>query len=153
MSSVDLGWLEIERARYENLLDSLTGLPGWSLLIDRTAVALARARRSGSEVAVFVLDEPRLPNAAYDLLQIVHVLRSRIRPDDTLARIGVHRFAIVCNEIREDQDAALVARRLVYGSGISCGLGVALGGEQDPPELVIARALTAAVQHEPDHAA
>lgn len=153
MSSVDLGWLEIERARYESLLDSLTGLPRWSLLIDRTAVALSRARRPGCEVAVFVLDEPRLPHAPYDVLQVVDLLRRRIRPDDTLARIGAHRFAIVCNEIREDQDAAQIARRLVYGAGITCGLGVALGGEQDSPELVIARALIAAVQREPDHAA
>jgi GGDEF domain-containing protein len=58
MTSVDMGWLEIERARYEMLLDPLTGLPRWGLLLDRTAVALARARRSGTTVAIFVIEDP-----------------------------------------------------------------------------------------------
>jgi GGDEF domain-containing protein len=149
MTSVDLGWLEIERARYETLLDSLTGLPRWGLLIDRTAVAIARAQRSGNTVAIFVLDDPHFPDRPYDILAVVEQLRSRIRPDDTLARIGDRRFAVVCNEILADEDAALVARRLVYASGLVSGLGVALGNDHDPPEVVIARALMAAVGRGP----
>lgn len=153
MTSVDLGWLEIERARYETLLDSLTGLPRWGLLIDRTAVALARARRAGTTVAVFVIDEPHFPDQPYDVLAVTKALRDRLRPDDTLARIGDRRFAVVCNDIGEDQDAALVAGRLIWGIGIVCGLGIALGNDDDPPELVIARALLAALPREPNPAA
>src|SRR5947207_10956132 len=97
MTSVDLGWLEIERARYELLLDSLTGLPRWALLIDRTAVSLARARRTGNQIAVFVLDDPRYSAGPPDIVRIAKVLESRVRPDDTLARIGDRRFAVVCN--------------------------------------------------------
>jgi hypothetical protein len=41
----------------------------------------------------------------------------------------------------------------VYGSGLVCGLGVALSGDIDPPELIIGRALAAALQVEPDTAA
>jgi GGDEF domain-containing protein len=149
MTSVDLGWLEIERARYETLLDSLTGLPRWGLLIDRTAVATARARRSGKTLAVFVLEDPHFPDRPHDILAVVQALQSRIRTDDTLARIGERRFAVVCNDIQADEDAALVARRLVYASGLVSGLGVALGNDQDPPEVVIARALLAAVGREP----
>jgi GGDEF domain-containing protein len=149
MTSVDLGWLEIERARYETLLDSLTGLPRWGLLIDRTAVAIARAQRAGNTVAVFVLDDPHFPDRPYDVLAVVRQLQSRLRPDDTLARIGDRRFAVVCNDIHADEDAALVARRLVYASGLVSGLGVALGNDQDPPELVIANALLAAVGRGP----
>src|SRR6185369_4514250 len=93
MTSVDLGWLEIERARYETLLDSLTGLPRWGLLIDRTAVAIARAERSGTEVAVFVVEQPHFADRAYDVLRVVEALQDRLRPDDTLARIGEQRFA------------------------------------------------------------
>jgi GGDEF domain-containing protein len=153
MTSVDLGWLEIERARYETLLDSLTGLPRWGLLIDRTAVALARAQRTGTAVAVFVLDEPRFPDQPYDVLVVTKALLGRLRPDDTLARIGDRRFAVVCNDIREDEDAALVAGRLIWGLGLVCGLGIALGNDHDPPELVIARALLAAVGRGPAPAA
>jgi PleD family two-component response regulator len=153
MTSVDLGWLEIERARYENLLDSLTGLPRWGLLIDRTAMAIARAQRAGNVVAVFVLDDPHFPDRPYDIVEVVKVLKGRIRPDDTLARIGERRFAVVCNDIQADQDAALVARRLVYASGLVSGLGVALGNDHDPPEVVIASALLAAVGQGPRPAA
>jgi GGDEF domain-containing protein len=149
MTSVDLGWLEIERTRYETLLDSLTGLPRWGLLIDRTAVAIARAQRAGNTVAVFVLDDPHFPDRPYDILSVVQALKQRIRPDDTLARIGDRRFAVVCNDIQADEDAALVARRLVYASGLVSGLGVALGNDHDPPELVIARALLAAIGRGP----
>ena len=151
MTSVDLGWLEIERARYETLLDSLTGLPRWGLLIDRTAVAIARAERAGTEVAVFVVEQPHFADRAYDVLRVVQALQERLRPDDTLARIGEQRFAIVCNDIRADQDAAQVARRLVYDSGLTCaGLGVALSGTDERPEHVIARALLAALPHPPE---
>jgi GGDEF domain-containing protein len=153
MTSVDLGWLEIERARYETLLDSLTGLPRWGLLIDRTAVAIARAQRAETTVAVFVLDDPHFPDRPYDIKAVVKVLQSRLRPDDTLARIGDRRFAVVCNEMHADEDAALVARRLVYASGLVSGLGVALGNDHDPPELVIARALVAALPKPPAPAA
>jgi GGDEF domain-containing protein len=153
MTSVDLGWLEIERARYETLLDSLTGLPRWGLLIDRLGVALARAQRAGTTVAVFVLDEPHFPDRPYDVLAVTRAMQERLRPDDTLARIGDRRFAVVCNDIRADEDAALVARRLVYSTGLVCRLGVALGNDHDPPELVIARALLASLPRDPDPAA
>ena len=153
VTSVDLAWVEIERARYEALLDSLTGLPRWGLLIDRTAVAISRARRAGTTVAVFVLEEPQFPGQPYDVLAVVKTLQDRLRPDDTLARIGERRFVVVCNDIREDEDAAQVARRLVYSSGLVCGLGVALSNDHDPPEVVIARALIAAVPAGPHPAA
>jgi GGDEF domain-containing protein len=153
MTSVDLGWLEIERARYESLLDSLTGLPRWGLLLDRTAVAIARAERSGTEVAVFVIDQPHFSDRAFDVLAVVRSLQERLRPDDTLARIGERRFAAVCNDIRADEDAAQVARRLVYQSGLVCsGLGVALSAKNEQPEQVIARALLAALPHPPEPA-
>jgi GGDEF domain-containing protein len=151
--TADMGWLASERSRYEKLLDSITGLPRWSLLIDRTEVALARARRNGKDIAVFVLEYPHFPSGPYDARRVAEVLQSRLRPDDTLARIGPRRFAVVCNDIGQDEDAATVAHRLVYGSGLECGLGVALSGNVDPPELVIGRALVAALQDAPTPAA
>ena len=84
---------------------------------------------------------------------MTRALLGRPRPDDTLARIGDRRFAVVCNDIREDEDAALVAGRLIWGIGLVCGLGVALGHDDDTPEFVIARALLAALPREPNPAA
>lgn len=149
MTSVDLGWLEIERARYELLFDTLTALPKWTLLMDRTAVALARSRRTDKQVAVFVFDDPHFDGGPRDMKRVVATLQSCIRPDDTLARIGDRCFAVVCNEIQADEDAALVARRMIYGSGVICGLGVALGGADDTPEMLIGRALLEVIRTSP----
>jgi GGDEF domain-containing protein len=149
MTSVDLGWLEIERARYKHLLDDMTGLPKWALLIDRLGVALARAKRTGNHVALFVLDDPRVDGETLDLTTIVATLQDHIRPEDTLARIGMRRFAVVCSEMRADEDAALVARRLIYGCGLVCGLGVALGDADETPDSLIGRALAEAARTAP----
>ena len=111
-----------------------TGLPGWTLLIDRVAVAIARVQRAENQVGVFVIVEPRLPNKPYEALQVVEALQSRLRPDDSLARLGPQRDAIVCYEIHRDQDAAQIAHRLVYGAGLQCGLGIAFGAETTDPK-------------------
>jgi GGDEF domain-containing protein len=145
-SAVEFGGLDVERARYEELMDELTGLPMWTLLLDRTTVALARARRAGNEIAVFVLEDPRMGRRARDLVGVAEILGAKLRPDDTLARIGERRLAVVLNDIRVDSDAAAVARRLIYTAGIVCGLGVALGGIDDTPELVISRAMREALR-------
>lgn len=142
-SALDNDWLHADSARHGALLDSLTGLPRGTLLIDRTIVALARARRHGRDVAVFVLDDPRFPNGTHEVRRVADVLRAALRPDDTLARIGTRRFAVVCNDVRADDDAALIARRLVYGCGLVCGLGVALSNDRDTPVELIERALIA----------
>jgi GGDEF domain-containing protein len=149
MTAIDLGSLRLERARYERLLDHVTGLPKWALLIDRTAVALARARRTGNQVAIFVLDEPRFANDQRTIKAAAAALQEQVRADDTLALIGDRRFAVMCGEMRADQDAAQVARRLVHASGLVCGLGVALGDADDTPESLIGRALLELTRTEP----
>jgi GGDEF domain-containing protein len=142
MTAVDLGQLEIERARYESLLDPTTGLPRWGLLLDRTAVALAHARRTGEQIAVLLLDDPHHPGVAYDAARVAAELQAHLRPDDTLARIGEQRFVVLCPDVRDDAAAAFVAHDLVCGTGLTCRLGVALSrGDDDEPEIVIARAL------------
>lgn len=153
MTSVELDQLETERARYESMFDTLTGLPRWSLLLDRTAVALSRAVRAEATVAVFVIDEPHFGRQPFDARAVAAILKERLRGDDTLARIGPRRFAVVCNVIRADEDAAAVARRLIYGTGLMCGLGIAISEADEPPEHLIARALEAALLRDPDPAA
>jgi GGDEF domain-containing protein len=149
-TSVDLTWLAMERVRYESLFDSETELPRWGLFLDRTAVALERAEHTGSGIAVFVLDEPHIPNESAHLRQVVERLRSRLSPGDTLARIGDDRFAAMCCDVGSDADAAMLARHLIYDSGLTCGLGIALSTPGDVPETLIGRALIASAPHEPD---
>jgi GGDEF domain-containing protein len=150
-TSVDLTWLSIERARYESLFDSLTELPRWGLFLDRTAVALERAAHSGRGIAVFILDDPHLPDHEHhDVRRVVERLRSRLTPGDTLARLGDDRFAAMCCDVTNDTDAALLARHLIYDSGLVCGLGIALSRPGDVPDTLIGRALVASAPHEDD---
>ncbi|HEY3670531.1 MAG TPA: hypothetical protein VGN51_06325 [Acidimicrobiia bacterium] len=150
-TSVDLTWLAMERARYESLFDSLTELPRWGLFLDRTAVALERAEHSGSGIAVFIIDDPHLPDAYPDVRRVVDRLRSRLRPGDTLARLGDDRFAAMCCDVMNDADAAQLARHLIYDSGLVCGLGIALSTPGDVPETLVGRAIIASapVEAEP----
>ncbi len=150
-TSVDLTWLAMERARYETLFDSLTELPRWGLFLDRTAVALERAEYSGSGIAVFILDEPHLPNHEnHDIRRVVDRLRSRLRPGDTLARLGDERFAAMCCDVADDAGAAMLARHLIYDSGLVCELGIALSKPGDVPETLVGRALMASAPQEAD---
>jgi GGDEF domain-containing protein len=131
-----------ERALHQTLFDPLTGLPKWALLIDRTDVALARSLRTNGDVAVFALDSPRpIHGEPLDVVTLAYNLRAKLRPDDTVARIGPSTFVVVCSEIAEGSDAVLIAQRLVAVLGVTCRLGVALGGAGDVPEDLLVRAL------------
>lgn len=146
MASIDLAQVSMERAHYDNLFDPITGLPtGWVLLIDRLEMALARSRRTGSLVAVFVLDRPRLlSDERIDFGYAIQSLRRQLRSDDTLAKIGEDRLVIVCADVVDDAEAAAMALRIVHDSGVTCSLGVALGGASDTSDQVLARGIAAA---------
>jgi GGDEF domain-containing protein len=141
--------LEAQRVGYETLLDEETGLPTWPLLLDRVTVALAHARRTGRELAVFVIEEPRVGRRVRDMKLVSQMLQAKLRSDDTLARIGERRLVALCSEIRHDEDAAAVALRLIAGAGIVCHLGIAQGSIDDTPETLLARAIEEAVRTSP----
>jgi GGDEF domain-containing protein len=148
MTSIEIAQLGMERGHYENLFDPITGLPtGWMLLIDRLEVALARSQRTGSLVAVFVLDRPRLlSEERIDFGYAVKSLRRQLRSDDTLAKIGDDRLVIMCADIADDAEAAAFARRIMNDSGVSCSLGVALGRAGETSDQVLARGIAAATR-------
>jgi diguanylate cyclase (GGDEF)-like protein/PAS domain S-box-containing protein len=102
--------------------DQLTALPNRSLLHDRLTHALRNADRRGSRVAVlFVdLDDFKLINDSLGhqsgdrlLRALVPRLHGALRASDTLARFGGDEFVVVCENIDEDEDAALVAQRVL----------------------------------------
>lgn len=135
--------IPIEACRsYESLFDDRTRLPGWTLLIDRTSVALARAARRDRQAMVVVLDAIRAhPGTSFDLRASVGALRARLRSDDTIARVEDRTLVVVCNEIDADADAAGVARRLVTHVGIDCELGIALSGGHDDAISLLTQAV------------
>nr|WP_297354535.1 EAL domain-containing protein [uncultured Caldimonas sp.] len=121
-----------ERIHFLAYYDALTQLPNRVLLLDRLAVALAKAHRHGKHVAVLFLDLDRfkyvndsLGHAAGDeLLQAVApVLRHQLREEDTLARLGGDEFVIVLGDLPSAPDAAQVAAKVLQAVNTSYRLG------------------------------
>ncbi len=110
------------RMRHDALHDALTGLPNRTLLLDRLRHALDRAHRDGSRVAVLFLDLDNLKvindslghGAGDELLRAIGPrLHNELRASDTVARFGGDEFAVVCEDVVDDEHAMGIARRLV----------------------------------------
>jgi diguanylate cyclase (GGDEF)-like protein/PAS domain S-box-containing protein len=111
-----------EQMRHDALHDALTGLPNRTLLLDRLRQALARAEREGGMVAVLFLDLDNLKvindslghSAGDELLRAIGPrLRGELRGSDTVARFGGDEFAVVCEDVQDEQHALTIAQRLV----------------------------------------
>jgi diguanylate cyclase (GGDEF)-like protein len=102
--------------------DPLTGLPNRALLADRFSQMILQAGRRGAMLGVlFVdLDDFKLVNdtlgrAGGDelLREAARRLQSAVRPGDTLARVSGDEFVIVLADLARQEDAALVAEKLL----------------------------------------
>lgn len=91
-----------EELRRQSLTDHLTGLPNRMLFMDRAYVAIARAERSGEQVAVVTIDVDHFNtvnnrfghSTGNDILKkIADRLSSRLRKSDTVARLDSDKFA------------------------------------------------------------
>ena len=134
-----------ERAQYDALFDPDTGLPRWAILLDRTDVAIASARRINRRFATFVLaDVVTLDGASPNVEQFVESLRGKIRSDDTIARIAEHSFILLCGNLRSDADAESVARRLGHDDNFGFRMGFALSGGDADAETLLSAAIRAA---------
>jgi diguanylate cyclase (GGDEF)-like protein len=110
---------KIEKIAYH---DSLTGLPNRQLFLNQMGMALHRARRTNTVVAVLFLDLDRfkvvndsLGHAAGDLLlqTVSERIRSAVRGDDSVTRLGGDEFAVLCTEVGTPDDAMMVAERII----------------------------------------
>ena len=105
--------------RYAELFDPVTRLPRPPLLLDRLGMALARAQRDRRLVGVLHVsvevsaDYERRQGAGLDLLLLVAGrLKSLVRPDDTVGRLGDHQFVVVCNGLSSDAELDAIAARI-----------------------------------------
>lgn len=106
--------------------DQLTQLPNRALFMDRLQGALMRAQRGGGQLAVLYLDLDSFKqiNDTYGhavgdhLLQQVAVrLRQSVRESDSCGRLGGDEFAVLLDSIRQRQDAASVAKKILSNLG------------------------------------
>jgi diguanylate cyclase (GGDEF)-like protein/PAS domain S-box-containing protein len=106
--------------------DPLTGLPGSALLDEHLALAVARARRHGTEIALlrfdlegFGLVNDALGRAAGDevLKQTAQRVRDVTRANDLLARPGGDEFVLLLSDLDSSAaESATVVGRLIRDS-------------------------------------
>jgi len=110
--------LNEQQAALEELAhhDTLTGLPNRLMLADRLELALAQARRNGSQIALLFMDldgfkriNDSLGHDGGDeaLCQVAQRLQQIVRKTDTLARIGGDEFVLLMTDLPQHaSDAA-----------------------------------------------
>ena len=112
---------QIEHNKHLALHDVLTGLPNRRLFQDRLASALERARRSGSQAALLVLDLNRFKHVndsmghhVGDLLlqRVGGIFSARVRRSDTVARTGGDEFSVILEGPTSFGEAVVVGHSL-----------------------------------------
>ncbi|GAA4987829.1 putative bifunctional diguanylate cyclase/phosphodiesterase [Kineococcus glutinatus] len=152
---------EAALAQHRAFHDPLTGLPNRVLYLDRLQLAVAHAARTGTDVAVLLVDlddfkvvNDSLGHATGDRLLVATVerLTSCLREGDTLARLGGDEFVVVAEGLHHPEDALAVASHLQEGLArpvdvgeqrffVSASIGVTcVAGRALPPDEVLREA-------------
>jgi diguanylate cyclase (GGDEF)-like protein len=110
-----------EQLAFRTLHDDLTGLPNRALLLDHLHTALARAHRNKAMIGVLFIDLDDFKSINDDfghiaadefLVQVSLRISGSLRETDIAARIGGDEFAVVCEELADPNDVAVVAQRI-----------------------------------------
>ena len=122
---------EREAFRTSSLTDPLTGMANRRALFERIEYEIVRHTRQGRSFAVLVLDldgfkrvNDRFGHAAGDelLRDVTAALRSVVREQDTVARMGGDEFCVLAPETRADGAQRLAARAEAAISRVTTGL-------------------------------
>jgi len=116
--------LKKEKDELENhaYYDILTGLPNRMLFDDRIAQAIKKAKRNTSNMGIFFIDLNKFKsiNDTYGhdvgdfVLNIVGcVMKSCMREEDTLSRIGGDEFTVIMEDISKPQDTMILANKIL----------------------------------------
>ena len=139
-----------DELNYIAYYDTLTGVPNRRLLVDRLRQAVARAQRSGRQLAVCYLDldgfkqvNDQLGHAAGDalLIETSRRLQDTLRAEDTLARLGGDEFVVLLGELENAAQAEAVVERMqaelsapVDLNGRPVSVGASFGLTLCPPD-------------------
>lgn len=113
---------QLEHSKYQALHDDLTGLPNRRLFQDRLASAIERARRTGAQAALLLVDLDHFKqvndtvghHAGDELLRHVgNLFTGRVRRSDTVARTGGDEFSLILEEPMSRADAVRVGQTLM----------------------------------------
>ena len=113
-----------QRLQYLTHHDILTGLPNRALFADRLDQAIARSGTRGHRLALLLLNLDRFKvindglghNAGDELLcRVAERLQEAVRPGDTVARLGGDEFAALLEDVPDEDEVALIARRILAG--------------------------------------
>lgn len=146
-----------ERIRRLAHFDVLTGLPNRALLTDRMHQAMAQSRRDKGKLAVMFLDldkfKPVNDTFGHDigdmlLKEVAKRLLDSVRASDTVARIGGDEFVVLLPIIEQDQDATVVAKKILHALNqtfdvakhhlqISSSIGIAIYPEHANDEKLL----------------
>lgn len=117
---------------HQSVHDALTGLPNRLLLEDRMKQATAQHGRQHAPVAVLFIDLDRfkdindtLGHAAGDRLlqEVAERLGKCVRQGDTVARLSGDEFVVLLAGLHDDEDAAVVADKIVAMVSEPCLIG------------------------------
>jgi diguanylate cyclase (GGDEF)-like protein/PAS domain S-box-containing protein len=138
--------------------DPLTRLPNRNLFADRLQHTLAKAKQSGKNVALLLLDLDRFKtindSLGHDagnniLCQVAERLKTQVRESDTLARLGGDEFAMILEDVEESNSVLMEGQKILERlSGIlvvegnqlylSASIGISLfPNDGDTPETLI----------------
>jgi diguanylate cyclase (GGDEF)-like protein len=111
--------------------DTLTGLPNRARFHDLLKLRVARKQTKNRQYAVLLLDVDRfklindtLGNASGDqlLIQIAHRVKTCMRGNDVLGRVGGDEFAVLLDDVTGEEEASSVATRIQQAMSISFNL-------------------------------
>jgi len=111
-----------EILHYQAHHDALTGLPNRVLFSDRLKQGIKKAKRHNEGLALFFIDLDKfkhindsMGHAIGDcvLKAIAKRLKSIIRKEDTLARLSGDEFTIIMEELRQPEDATILADKIL----------------------------------------
>lgn len=145
-----------EQLAYAATHDPLTGVLNRSAFADRLTHALARRFAPGAVAVLFLdLDRFKAVNDTYGhpagdalLIEIAGRLNAATREADTVARLGGDEFVVLCEDLRDPQEALEIAQRVAAlveqpvelnnnVASVGASIGIAIADTEHTAEILM----------------